>query len=404
MALVLAAAGCASGGRPALRVSAADNVLFDRPLGLAVTGARPGHTVHVEASSTDGAGSRWTASADFLADPHGRVDPAHAAPIRGSYTGTHEGGLLWSMGSPGHGGYDTRAAATMTVTFTATQAGRSRASATVTRQLRPAGVAVRSFTVPADPFTGYFFAPSGTGTRRPGVLVFGGSEGGDAGPALLAQSLAAHGYPALAVAYFKLPGLPADLTNIPLEYFAGAARWLATQPGVDPARLAAFGWSRGSEAAQLLGADFPDLVHAVLVSSPSSVVNPGSGQTAAWTLHGQPVPHVTRAELGDPNPPGDPAAVIPVTRIAGPEFLVCGERDELWPSCPYADQVAGELGGHPHTLLREPGAGHMVADVEAGIPFASGVLGTEHTGGTVQADALARLDAWPKMLAFLGSL
>ena len=101
--------------------------------------------------------------------------------------------------------------------------------------------------MPAYPFVGYLFSPPDAGARRPGVLVFGGSEGGDAWPAGLAQSLAAHGYPALAVGYFDLPGLPAGLANIPLEYFAAAADWLASQPGVDATRLAVFGWSRGSE-------------------------------------------------------------------------------------------------------------------------------------------------------------
>ncbi len=388
-------------------MTAAEDVLFDQPLGLTVTDATPGQAVHLVAASADADGTGWSASADFVADRDGKVDPMRDAPIRGSYTGAHEAGLLWSMISPRGGAFLAGAAATMTVTFTVTQSGRAPATATVTRRLRPAGVRVQSFQTPAYPFDGYLFSPPDTGSRRPGVLVFGGSEGGDAGPSLLAQSLAAHGYPALAIGYFNLPGLPVDLANIPLEDDAGAARWLARQPDVDATRLAVFGWSRGSEAAQLLGADFPDLVHAVLVASPSSVVNPGlpdDGHTASWTLHGQPIPYVTHAELGDPAPAGDPAAIIAVSRIAGPEFLVCGEDDRLWPSCPYADQIATELGAHPHTLLHEPNAGHLVANVEPGLPMASGTLGTENIGGTVQADALARLDAWPKMLAFLAAL
>ena len=52
--------------------------------------------------------------------------------------------------------------------------------------------------------------------RRTAVLVFGGSEGGLA-TSLLAARFAADGYPALALAYFREPGLPQTLTNIPLE-------------------------------------------------------------------------------------------------------------------------------------------------------------------------------------------
>src|ERR1039458_4212970 len=68
-------------------------------------------------------------------------------------------------------------------------------------------------------------------------------------------------YPALGVAYSAEPGLPQTLSRIPLEYFAGALRWLARQPGVDPARIAVLGVSRGSEAAQLPGVYYPNLVH-----------------------------------------------------------------------------------------------------------------------------------------------
>ena len=76
--------------------------------------------------------------------------------------------------------------------------------------------------------------------------------------AVLARMLAAHGYPALAVAYFGVPGLPQNLSAILLEYFERALGWLAAQPGVDPARLVVLGGSRGSEAAELLAVHDPD--------------------------------------------------------------------------------------------------------------------------------------------------
>jgi hypothetical protein len=69
----------------------------------------------------------------------------------------------------------------------------------------------------------------------PPVLVFGGSGGGLMTSAAL---LAARGYPSLALAYFKAPGLPQTLHNIPLEYFAKAeypARWSTRRPGPTPA-------------------------------------------------------------------------------------------------------------------------------------------------------------------------
>lgn len=70
------------------------------------------------------------------------------------------------------------------------------------------------------------------------MLVLGGSEGGDSVSVVdTAGILAAHGYPTLALAYFKEPGLPSALERIPLEYFARALRMLRRQPDVDPAHL-----------------------------------------------------------------------------------------------------------------------------------------------------------------------
>lgn len=87
--------------------------------------------------------------------------------------------------------------------------------------------------------------------------------------------------------------MPSELSDIPLEYFAGALRWLARQPEVIAKQIYVSGVSRGSEAALLLGVHYPDLVHGVIASSPSdlsfgSYPAPGS---AAWTYHGKPVPY-----------------------------------------------------------------------------------------------------------------
>jgi pimeloyl-ACP methyl ester carboxylesterase len=104
--------------------------------------------------------------------------------------------------------------------------------------------------------------------------VFGGSEGGQSGPVIVgAALLAAHGYPALSLAYFHEPGLPDSLTNIPLEYFARALRLLRSQPGVDLDHVLVQEASRGGEAALLLGATFPDLVNGVVAGAPGSRVN-----------------------------------------------------------------------------------------------------------------------------------
>jgi hypothetical protein len=79
----------------------------------------------------------------------------------------------------------------------------ARAVTTVTATARDAaGVTARELRVPADGVYGRWFRPDDSSTRRPGLLVFGGSEGG-LHPTVVGKAalLAAHGYPTLALAY-----------------------------------------------------------------------------------------------------------------------------------------------------------------------------------------------------------
>lgn len=117
-------------------------------------------------------------------------------------------------------------------------------------------------------FANLYRPPAPDTARDAAVLVLGGSEGGFQIPNITARDLAAHGHPAMALAYFGYQGPPTALRDIPLEYFATALRLLATQPGVDPGKLVVWGTSRGSEAALLTAATYPDLVDAVIADSP----------------------------------------------------------------------------------------------------------------------------------------
>jgi dienelactone hydrolase len=220
-------------------------------------------------------------------------------------------------------GYDVQLQPSVSGQVVATATTRRQGPAAVgvvEKELRPASGGIYA----------NLYLPKHTAGRRPAVLAFGGSDGGLT-TSFAAALLAAHGYPSLALAYFKAPGLPEDLHNIPLEYFTRALRALRAQPGVDPRHVLVSGGSRGSEAALLLGAHFPQLVNGVIAGVPSSVVNPGWPDTSqpAWTLDGRPLPAVSPSEFGQPNPPGKPQTIIPVERIRGPILLTCGELDRV---------------------------------------------------------------------------
>jgi dienelactone hydrolase len=154
--------------------------------------------------------------------------------------------------------------------------------------------------VSANGLVAMLYTPAPAGQARPAILVLGGSEGGLIGASYEARDLARHGYVTLALAYFGAPGLPASLTNIPLEYFKRALDFLHDQPGVDPNRIGLIGTSKGGEAALLVAATYRE-VRVVVAGVPSSVAwqgyNPRNPMDPApsWTLNGAAVAFVPYA-------------------------------------------------------------------------------------------------------------
>jgi dienelactone hydrolase len=362
--------------------------LWDVPLRLTVTGLGARERTVLRATSRDRTGKQFVSSTPVTANAAGRVELGGDAAMH----------VLWSLRPVGLGSGAAFAYAAQwrgqRVTLSV-----DGARTTIRRVLFARGVHI----VPIrHPFYGEYYAPAETSAPRPGILVFGGSEGGLATTGI-AAFYASHGYPSLALAYFAKPGLPHDLLRIPLEYFARALRWLQRRPGVDPAKLAVEGISRGSEAAQLLGIHYPGLVHAVLAMVPANGANcgitrftgkPGSARCIgpAWTFHGRAIPE--GAGVYTPFPFHD-------ERIDGPIFLDCGGADHLWASCPMARAIVSRLHAqhfeHGVTFLAYPHGGHGVGSLFPNLIGRGGTL----EGWSRYSNDRAAADGWPKLLAFL---
>jgi dienelactone hydrolase len=416
VALLVAAAGLAGCTRGADRdrVQASISVtppaaLVDQPVAATVQGLPAGARTTLTATARDSDGSTWSATAQFQATSAGEVSLDQPS-LGGSYTGVNPMGLFTLMAPPPGSAPDwfLYPEAGFDVTLQASVGGRVVAEASVPRQVPSAvGVVEQRLRPSKGGIYGNLYLPKQTAGKHPAVLVFSGSKGGLT-TSFAAALLAAHGYPSLALAYFKAPGLPQSLHNIPLEYFSSALEVLRAQPGVDPDHVLVAGESRGGEAALLLGAHFPKLVNGVIAGVPSSVVNPGwpDASRPAWTLGGRALPAVSPPELGQPNPPGKAPAVIPVEHIRGPILLTCGELDMVWPSCGYVDAITARLRAHgsasPVTTLRYRDAGHLIGGLTAYYGSLTDEVLTS-TGGTVAGTQAAQADAHAKLLALLAS-
>ncbi len=404
--------------------------LVDTLVSLRLIGFPPGQNVMLAATIPVAGAGVYRSSASFRADAQGAIDVATQAPLpdtthdpqplSATYNAPDAMGLFWSMALtpdanvPAISSRVYAVPPPWTMAFTASVAGTMVASATIERRF--VDPAVTRIPIRDQGLVGTLFLPGDPGAH-PGVLTWGGSSGGYAESQ--AALLASHGFAALALAYFGVPPLPDNLLNIPLEYVATAIAWMQAQTGVDGARLAALGTSRGGELALLVGATFPQ-IRAVVGYVPSGLLWPGNDNTGrhqpgpAWTYQGMPLPYVTTATSYFGTRYADPTdlarATIPVERINGPVLLISGEDDALWPSTELAQRVMDRLAQYHHPYpdqhLHYAGAGHSIGQpYRPTTALASGfnptIGATENDGGNAKGYAAAIADSWPKVLAFL---
>lgn len=410
--VVLAAGvtGCTSGDRvddASISVSPAI-ALMDQPVRVSMAGLRADHPATVTATAKDVVGVTWSSSAEFRAGRDGTLS-LDQAPVRGSYSGANPMGLFQFMApdDPRPLGFGAPLSGTYVVRLEVKVDGRTVATATATRRSPQAvGVTTKKLTVPADGVYGVLYRPKDTTTRKPALLVFGGTEGGLSYPVQEKSALfAAHGYPTLALAYFDAPGLPKDLAAIPLEYFRKALTILRGQPGVDTDHLLVTGASWGGEASLLVAATYPDLVNGAIAEVPNSYVDvaPFTRKRSSWTLNGRDLPFAPAGQFGAPAAEVDPKTYIPVDRIRGPILLACGELDLEWRSCRNVEDITGRLKGRQGvSVLRYRDAGHYIGTFP---PYSSTTdEALSRTGGTITGIEAANLDLHTKVLALLASL
>jgi dienelactone hydrolase len=405
------------------------DAMYDQPVSIRLADFPPGREVSIRAFATDGLGQRWQSAATFMTDSRGAADLALQAPQRGSYAVADPMGLLWSMALDSavveRTPFVKPDTSPVEVALAAELDGSPAATARLTRRYAKPGLVQTP--VRDDGLVAEFFHHEGE--RRPGLIMVGGSNGGLAidGPALLAS----HGYAVLSLGYFAMPGLPAALIEVPLEYFGRAIAWMRRSPQVAPGGLGIMGISRGGELVLLLGSIFQE-VTAVVAYVPSGVLWPGIGgdpqqrSQSAWTLGGKPLPCV------EPTPQ-DPAiwsklpaaltpwfreclknqssveqAAIAVEKINGPVLMFSGTDDQMWPSLNLADLAVRRLLAHDFSHHFEhisyAGAGHFIrfpyspvlSDVFHPVARASMAL-----GGTPEANHVAGRESWRRTLSFL---
>lgn len=399
----------------AIKVSPAYPVTIGTPIEITVTGLEPEETVTISAYMKVRS-RKYASTATYQADANGQIVLGEAAPLNGSYEGADASGLFWSMTADsshqlpvGIVPYDNGKS---TVRLEVIRKGKLITKTDHIRYMFAPNI--RQVDLDWDGIVAALYTPS-TGGARSAIVVVGDSGGGlQTG---LARALAAEGYTALALSYFKSESLPPHLAEIPLEYIEKATRKLLNHPAVSGDKATIIGGSKGGELALLMAAYYPDLYKACVAIVPSSVVWQdigAEGALSSWTKDGQSLPFVpysgmdqfreTRLLVDLYRPSlhayDQQKAIIPVENMKCPLLMISGESDNMWPSAEMSKQIEARLRennfSYPLINLTYPNGGHEV--------FGSGwwpYTPSESMGGTQAGNARAKRDSWPIFIDFL---
>ncbi|MCU1785238.1 acyl-CoA thioesterase/BAAT N-terminal domain-containing protein [Pseudomonas sp. 13B_2.1_Bac1] len=393
--------------------------LLDEPRHIVVDGLAPGAQVTLTSRTLRGGDRAWHSAATFVADAHGCVDLERDAPVAGDYRGVSAMGLLWSQRiEQGHSAAvfpDT----VLEPLHTRIQVQGSDQALVLVQRLAAVGVTRRE--VREDGLVGTLFQPPGA-VPHPAVMVLNGSGGGinEARAALYAS----RGYSALALGYFKAPGLSDYISNTPLEYFEQGLAWMRRELAPVDGFIALSGQSRGGELVLLLASLFPESVSAVIGYVPSALVHGGQAAAdpavgrdgPAWLYRGLPLVHLwnnnrhaswaardagLRNVLSMNTALEDTHAVerarIAVEKIRGPVLTLTAGDDAAWPSSRFGQMVSERLiqFNHPWPVLQRdfPLAGHSIL-----LPY---IPTTYSDDGQPEANAQANEQSWLAVVDFL---
>ena len=428
----------ASAAAQTFHVEPANPILVGEPISIRLDGLPTAKEVTLvaertmEASNPSAAPLLYRSQASFAA-PQGSLDLATAKPQSGTYADADIRGLFWSM-SPVEGG-DIGALKPLQVRLTASSEGRVLTSTII--QFIDSLPTVKVEQV--EEFPGAVFATLPGSSKRPAIVVLGGSEGGgwvarDRSPRFASRGFAVLGLPyyspaARATGVQEIPELPAAFADIPVDRLDAAFQWLKRRPDVDASRIALVGTSKGAEFVLIAASRFKWITSVVAIA-PSDVVwegwGPGvdAGKRSSFALDGKPLPFVPYVEFAEEfagfrigqdvkmrrfqdkgraaNPAAAVRARIAVENFRGPLMVVGGHDDQVWASGMMAQNIAERraAGGLETLALIFPEAGHPLSGT-GWMPTTQYNAGPSKSGGTPQANAQAQARAFPETIAFL---
>ena len=405
-----------------------ESELYHKPVHISASNLSPGKKLKFGLDAVDARGNEWHSEAYYIADGAGEIDLSRQPSVGGTYLGIYPMGLFWSLQCDDYHQIATNAGFTATITLSfedqvLAQESIYRRSSRELDALGIQGLQKR------DSIIANYYLPQ-SDKKLPAIIFLGGSGGNFR--AERASLFASEGFAVLDLKYFRGEGLPDGIIEIPLEYVRKAHEWLMAQPEIDPSKIGITGRSRGSELAMLYATKYE--VSYVISQVPSNVVWFGwADGKSSWTYQNEPF---TYAEYTDEdserielemqaqgvqyhdgpkflsafkNETLIEESAIAIEEINCPVLFISGKDDKTWPSTMMADRLVGRLVENDFQFeflhLAYEDAGHNFAGggQGCGIPYlpAEDYSNSTARGGTDKGNALAAIDSWQQILAFI---
>ncbi|HMK47774.1 MAG TPA: acyl-CoA thioester hydrolase/BAAT C-terminal domain-containing protein [Methanocella sp.] len=227
----------------------------------------------------------------FTADITGKVDLSVQKPDSGTYDYVDSMGLISSVqiasGDLNDVAQNISVDESLFIDFTA-ECGEDRATTRAERLFKTPEVKNLKIT---DEFVGELFYTENRDYKT--IVLFGGSSGSLDANLPISATLASHGFNVLTVAYFHEKGLPANLSQIPLEYFEKVFDWVRKHPITGGNNIQLLGISKGGELVMLLASRYP-FITKVAAMAPHAYCFQGIAfkNASSWTYHGKDLPYI----------------------------------------------------------------------------------------------------------------
>jgi hypothetical protein len=376
----------------------------------------------------------FASSAWFSADSTGRVDLLCQKPDSGSYDFVDSMGPIVSVTAQ-----DPKAIEKITQNISVNESlfidisaecEAEHASARLERLFKTPGIKSERIT---DGFVGEFFYSDNPENKT--ILWLGGSGSNLAINSLVCAPLASRGFNVLSVPFFGEKGLPDKLSRIPLEYFEKVFAWLEKHPVTAGKEFSILGMSKGAEAALLLASRYSSLIHRVVLWAPHAYCFQGIAykNESSWTYAGKDLPYVELKNLwviehmlgcmvknepfgftpvfqkGLARAKNKEAARIKVEDARADLLMVTSTDCGMWNTQDGCVEIMDTLKrknypyNHDLVVYEDAGEPYLVPYVIPvsinSVKMAPRLVLT--TGGTLQGNAFAQVDAWNRAIEFL---